>query len=345
MMVPRPLRSLTFSSINHTLSLSNLLCEKANIMRAWAGFWFVGFVWGSSFMLIRIGVESIHPLHLVLVRVGIAALGLALVVIVRRKRLPRDWRTIRSLVIIGVCNTAIPFTLITWGEKYVESGIASVLQATAALFTLVIAHFAFEDERITPQRLAGLVIGFLGVAVLASRNWQTENGLPEETGLVLLGMGAVVLASLFYAIFTSFSRKVIQGQVEPIVVSAVAMISASVFEAALVVAGSAAGLVPATTSPDLPLRALLAVVGLGVVNTFLAYLVFYEIVRSLGAARAAMVTYIVPPVGLFLGVVLLNEPLDAPILIGAGMIFAGIAIVNLRFFQRMSRTQPVPVSK
>ncbi len=294
--------------------------------RAWVYFWLVGLIWGSSFLLIRIGVEGIHPFHLVLIRVGIAAIGLNIVVVVRRKRIPRDWKTLRSLIIIGIGNNAIPFTLLAWGEKTVESGLASVLQATAALFGLVTAHFAFEDERITRQKVAGLLMGFFGVVVLASRNWQ---GGQINTG-GLLGQLAIVATSLFYAIFITYSRKVIKQDVEPIVVSAIAMTSATITETLLILAAAPLG-APITVSADLSTDVLLAVVALGVFNTFVAYLMFYDIVKTLGAARAAMVTYVVPVVGLILGVIFLNELLDTTLILGALLIFAGIGVVNLRW--------------
>ena len=123
-------------------------------------------------MLIRIGVEFVHPLHLVFIRTGIAAIGLMPDRRRLRRPIPRDPKTILSLVTIGLINTLLPFLFITWGETHIESGIASVLQATAALFTLVIAHFTFADERMTPRKVIGLLCGFVGVVVLAARSTQ-----------------------------------------------------------------------------------------------------------------------------------------------------------------------------
>ncbi|MCU0511338.1 MAG: DMT family transporter, partial [Anaerolineae bacterium] len=108
-------------------------------MNIWVSFWMVALIWGSSFMLIRIGVAEVHPLHLVLIRTGIAAAGLGLLVVLLKKHVPRQPRTLLSLIVIGMGNNALPFLLIAWGEERVESGLASVLQATAALFTLVVA--------------------------------------------------------------------------------------------------------------------------------------------------------------------------------------------------------------
>lgn len=304
-------------------------------MRVWAAFWMLGLIWGSSFMLIRIGVEIIHPVHLVFIRVGIAAVGMGIVLIVLRKPLPRNWRTLGWLALIGIGNTAIPFTLISWGEKTVESGLASVLQATAALFGLVVASIAFVDERITTQRVIGLLLGFAGIVVLAARNWQ---GGEIITG-GLLGQMAIVCASMFYAVFTTVSRKVIQGNIQPIVVSACAMMSAALFEGAIILAASAAGLMPASIPTDTPPDVLASAIALGFVNTFLAYLLFYEVVQGLGASRATMVTYVVPVVGLILGVVFLNEQLDIYILGGAALIFTGIGVVNLKMFRKLNRRQ------
>jgi drug/metabolite transporter (DMT)-like permease len=299
-------------------------------MRIWAGFWLVALIWGSSFMLIRVGVEFIHPIHLVFIRTGIAAIGLGLLVVAFRRPIPRDPKTILALIAIGIINNLMPFLLITWGEMHIDSGLASVLQATAALFTLVMAHFLFTDERMTIRKTIGLICGFIGVVVLAARS--TSGG--TNSGNELAGEIAIVLASLCYAIGGTASRAVIKGRVEPVVVAAIAMMSAALSSALLIGIGGAANMMPVHTPVDLSVDAFLAVIVLGVVNTFVAYLIFYEIVRGLGAARASMVTYIVPAVGLLLGVIFLGEKMDAYIIVGAGLIFAAIGIVNIRFGQK-----------
>nr|MCU0514996.1 DMT family transporter [Anaerolineae bacterium] len=146
----------------------------------------------------------------------------------------------------------------------------------------------------------------------------------------LLGQLAIVGASLSYATFTTFSRKVIRGEVEPLVLSAIAMLSAALTTTVLSLIGALFFDLPLATPAAMPLNALLALLVLGLVNTFVAYLLFYNIVRVLGAARAAMVTYIVPVVGLCLGVLFLGETLDLFIIGGAALIFTGIGIVNIR---------------
>ena len=298
---------------------------------AWAAFWILGFIWGSSFLLIRIGVEDVPATPLVFVRCLIAAIGLNIVRHLRGKSLPTDWSGIRAFILIGMGNAAVPYTFISLGEQNIDSGMAAVLQATASLFTLVIAHFAFTDERITTRRIAGLVIGFSGVIVLSSKS--IDAGQVDTP--MLLGQLAIVSASVFYATFTVYSRKVIQRQIEPIVIAAGTFIPATAWAALFMVLEPLLGGRSAVSPASLHTDVLLVVFGLGFVNTFIAYLFFYYIVRELGAFRASMVTYIVPPVGLILGALVLNEVITVTMLIGAAMIFTGIAIVNVSPGQAM----------
>ncbi|MBN1965979.1 MAG: DMT family transporter, partial [Anaerolineae bacterium] len=139
-------------------------------MAIWAGFLTLGAIWGSSFLLIKIGVAEFTPLQLVAVRVGVAALAMLLTLFLTGRRFPQDWASRGKLMIVGLFNTAIPFFLITWGEQSIDSGLATVLNATVPLFSLVIAHFALSDERITSLKVVGLTSGFIGVMLLASRN-------------------------------------------------------------------------------------------------------------------------------------------------------------------------------
>ena len=241
--------------------------------QAWAGFCILALIWGSSFLFIRIGVEQLPPFQLVFIRTAIAAVGLNVVVLLRGKRLPTDRRGIGDLLFLGIVNTVFPFALITWGETHIESGLAAVLQGTAALFTLVVAHFAFADERITLRKIAGLLIGFLGVVVLASRSTGGAVSNADAT-LHLLGQLAIVVASVCYAFGGAYSRKAIQKRLDPIVVAAgamtVAAIATGIITYALPLAG---GPVPVALAQLEP-RVLGAILALGLINTFVAYLIF-----------------------------------------------------------------------
>ncbi len=311
--------------------------------QAWIGFWILALIWGSSFLFIRIGVEQLPPFQLVFIRTAIAAIGLNIVVILRGKRLPKDWRSIADLLFLGIVNTVFPFALINWGETHIESGLASVLQGTAALFTLVVAHFAFADERITLRKIAGLLIGFLGVVVLASRS--TSGGTQADATLHLLGQLAIVAASLCYAIGGTSSRKTIQNRLEPIVVAAGAMTVAAIITGIITFVQPMVGGAPPVQLTQLTPRVLFAILALGLLNTFVAYLIFYSLISTLGAARTSMITYVIPVVGLVLGAVFLGEQVDIRLIIGAAMILGSIGIVNLNVASPFKRpTAPSPTT-
>ncbi|MEO8612910.1 MAG: DMT family transporter [Chloroflexota bacterium] len=314
--------------------------------QAWIGFFVLGLIWGSSFLFIRIGVEQLGPFEVVFIRTGIAAIGLTLVAYARGKRLPTHWDGIRDLIILGVVNTVVPFAFITWGEKSIDSGLAAVLQAAAALFTLVVAHFAFADERITMKKIGGLVVGFIGVIILVSQSWKDGQ---VATGS-LTGQLAIVVASFFYAIGGTYSRRVLKKGIEPIIAASGAMITTAIVSGVLMVIAPALGGATIVMPADMQSNVLFAMIALGLLNTFVAYIIFYSIIPILGAARTSMVTYIVPAVGLALGAIFLKEVVDFRLLLGAALILTGIGIVNLRLvdiarglFKKSETALPQPV--
>lgn len=292
---------------------------------AWAAFWILGTIWGSSFLLIRVGVEDMSATQVVVIRTIIAAIGLNLVRMMRGFPIPRDWPTLRALIIIGIGNATIPYTLISLGEQNITSGMAAVLQATASLFTLITAHIVFADERINRQKVFGLVIGFMGVVVLSSNT--ISNGKLDTS--MLLGQLAIIGASLCYAIFTVYSRTMIKRDIEPIVVSSVSFIAAAVGAAGFVVLEPLIGGRAFVPFGDVPNKVIGAVFMLGFLNTFIAYLFFYFIVSELGAFKAVMVTYVVPVIGMVLGVLALGEVITPQMAVGAALIFTGIAFINI----------------
>jgi len=192
----------------------------------------------------------------------------------------------------------------------------------------VLAHFTFADERITPQKVLGLLFGFAGVVVLASRSLSGQVAAPGREHL--LGQLAIVLASFCYAVGGVYSRRAIQQRLTPIVVAAGTMtVTAAVAGVLAWVAPLAGGAHPAPVG-TLSVKVIAAVLTLGLLNTFVAYLIFYSIIETLGASRASMVTYAIPAVGLALGTVFMNESFDTRLLVGAVMIVGSIGIVNRR---------------
>jgi drug/metabolite transporter (DMT)-like permease len=306
--------------------------------RAWIGFWILALIWGSSFLFIRIGVEQLTTFQVVFIRTGIAAVGLNIVAYMRGKHLPTDWKGIRDLLVLGIVNTVFPFALITWGEQSIESGLAAVLQGTAALFTMIVAHFVFVDERITTRKIIGLAVGFLGVIVLASRTTSGEVVKVDPT-LHLLGQLAIVAASFCYALGGTYSRKAIQNRLEPIIAAAGAMTVTAIISGILAYAAPLLGGPAPTPLDTLTPRVLGAIIALGFVNTFIAYIIFYALIPAIGAARTSMVTYVIPAVGVVLGAIFLGEPVDILLVIGAIMIVGSVGIVNLNLSNLFRRTQ------
>lgn len=301
-----------------------------SIKQTWLGFWILSLVWGSSYFFIRIGVEQLPPFQLVFMRTAVAAIGLNLVIYARGKRLPTNWRSLGDLIALGVVNTVIPFFLITWGEVRIESSLASVLQGTAALFTLIVAHFVFIDERITWRKLVGLLVGFCGVIVLAGRsNSETVTDVSSTTHL--LGQLAIVGASCCYALGNTYGRKVMQNRLEPIVTAGGAMTVAAIVTGFITFVGPLWGAPTPLMLGELTPRVLGATITLGLLNTFVAYLIYYSLIAALGSARTSMVTYVIPIVGILLGTMFLDEQVDLRLIIAAIMIIGSIAIVNLRF--------------
>lgn len=286
---------------------------------AWFSFWLVAAIWGSSFLLISVGVKQFTPGQVGLIRCIIAAIGLNIVLLMRGKRYPTDPKIWFAIVLIGIGNASLPYWLIGMSEQIITSSLASVIQATVPLFSLVIAHFMLADERINTQKIIGLLVGFVGVAILALHR--------GSVGGEIVGVLLMVLASFFYGLFAVYNRLTLSSRLEPIVIAGTTFIVAAISAVVFVVIEPMFGIAPASSEP-ITTDAWLAVIALGIFNTFVAYLFFYYIIRELGAFRATSVTYVVPVFGVTLGA-LSGEPIDAVLLLGAALILSGIAVINL----------------
>ena len=285
--------------------------------KPWAAFLFVGlFAWGTSFLWIKIGLAEIGPFTLVTLRITFAVIVAWIYILLARITLPRTPRTWIVMAVLGVINICIPFTLISWGETRIDSGLAGLLNGTTPLFTLVIAHLFVSDDRITVLKIFGLLVGFGGVAVLVGRDISVQ-GLSGD----ILGQLAVVVASLAYGVSGVTIRKYLR-EVHPIV------ITAGSATAALVVMWILAPIVEAPFHlPREPLT-WVSIVWLGTIGTTAAYLAYFYLIGAWGPTRASMVTYVIPIVAVFLGVVFLGEEIGWQIIVGGLGIIAGILIVN-----------------
>jgi drug/metabolite transporter (DMT)-like permease len=302
-------------------------------VKDWVMFIALGSIWGSSFMWIKIALEEIGPFALVGFRLGFGLLGMVAVVALLKPPIPRERRLWLGLALIGLLSMALPFVLITWGEQFIDSGVAAVLNGAMPLFTLVIAHFTLADERITLSRAVGLLIGFAGIVLLVGRDLGQVG-----RGLAVIGQLAVVLATVSYASGAVYTRKNLGG-VSPI------------FQpfASLAVADMLAWLAvpPLETLPVWPSLGLtwLALAWLGLLGTCVAYILFFSLIQSIGATRASMVTYVIPVVGVILGVIFLRERLDWHLVGGTLLVIAGVWIVNSKLRLAFLRRKRVPLEE
>jgi drug/metabolite transporter (DMT)-like permease len=287
-------------------------------LKTWGIFIALSAIWGSSYLFIKIAGHDLQPFTLVAVRLGLGALGLWGLMAVMRLSPPRDLPTLLKTALLGLLNTTLPFVLIAWAERSIDSGMAAVLNASVPLFALVIAHFALHDERITWLRFAGLAAGFVGVAVTFS-----ENLGGNETMAALGGQIATVLAAVCYAGATVFARRSL-SHLHPTVAATMQVTTAFIFT----LIGALAVEMPLslTMSAD----TVFSIVWLGLLGTCLAYYLYFMLIARWGATRTTLVTYVLPVVSVVLGAVVLGERIGWQLVVGFVLIVGGIALVNLR---------------
>ncbi len=284
-----------------------------------AAFVLLGLIWGSSFAWIKVAVEEIPPASLVALRMGLGAVGMLALLTFIRVPMPRGAREWLPLVVLGAVNAAIPIFLISWGEQFVDSGTAAVLNSLTPIFSLLIAGVALRVEPVTALRVGGLLLGFFGAVLLASRELDLR---ADASGLI--GAGAVVLASFSYAVGASYARHRIRST-HRYVVAAGTLVFAAFDTAVLALITDGGVILP--TQPD----TILAVAWLGVLGSFVAYVCFFFLIEHLGATVAAMVTFMFPVVGVALGVLLLGERMDVRLILGTVLVLMGIIVVTLRY--------------
>ncbi|HEY7702078.1 MAG TPA: EamA family transporter [Candidatus Limnocylindrales bacterium] len=286
----------------------------------WIIFLALGFMWGSSYLFIKLAVDSFGTFTLIALRLLIGAAFLWVVLRASRTALPRERRVYGHLIVMSVINIAIPFFLITWAEQSVDSALAAILNATVPLFVIVLAPLFLPDEPIRLNGILGLAIGFVGVVLIVSP------GLTAAAG-TLPGQLALLGSSISYAIGNVYARRNIQGQ--PPMIPAVFQVTF-----ALLIVGLLAIILerPWTATPDA--EAWFSVVWLGILGSGMAYLAYFRLLLTWGATRTALVAYLLPVVGIVLGFLVLREPIDASLLAGTALVIAGVALVNGRWGRR-----------
>jgi drug/metabolite transporter (DMT)-like permease len=285
-------------------------------------------IWGGSFLAIKLAVQDMSPQVLLLFRSVSGFLTLAIILtLMGRPLFGEGWRTrLGSFAIMAVTNAVIPWIAIAWGEERISSGLASILNATTTLWTAVLIYWIVPAERPSPLNYLGVALGFTGVVVLVYPDL-SAHGISGN----VLGALAVLLASLSYAVNALYQRR--------------KMRHVSVFEVSLgQLAATVVFAIPiaAPTLPQLHVRpvSMVAVIALGAVATGVAYLLYYYVMNTLGAVRAAGVTLLVPVTAVFWGVVLLHETLTVPIVVGMAIILGGILLSNMRRTRVQTTAEP-----
>ncbi len=287
----------------------------------WLVFFALACAWGSSYLFIKIGIESLTPLTLVAARVAIGAMVLAVVMRLTRQALPRERRVYGHMVVVALLGIVIPFTLITWGEQTIDSGLAAILTGTVPLFAIILAALVLHDEPITVNRLVGLVVGFAGLVVLTSPSFGSG------PGGTLPGVLALIGSSVSYGAAGVYARRTV-SDVPPLTNAFLEVGFAALITLALALA------LDDPFATRIEASTVLSVAWLGLIGSGLAFLAFFYLLGRWGATRTSLVAYVMPVVGVVLGVIVLRETVSLPVLIGMALIIAGVALANSQFGQR-----------
>lgn len=297
----------------------------------WATLFVLSVMWGGSFFFTGIALRELPPLSVVAMRVGLAAVILNLAVLATGARTPRDLRIWGAFLVMGGLNNALPFGLIVWGQTHIASGLAAILNAATPLCTVVVAHLATEDETMSGNRVAGVLVGLVGVAVTVGPSVLAGLGADGLAQCAILG------ATVCYALAGVYGRRFTGLGIAPLVT------------AAGQVTASTALLLPIVLAVDLPWTRAVpgwpvwgAVFGAAALSTALAYVLYFRLLRSAGATNLLLVTFLVPVSAIALGWLMLGERLEPRHGLGMLLIGAGLATIDGRLLDRVRSRLPVP---
>lgn len=285
----------------------------------WATLVILSILWGGSFFFVEIAITALPPFTIVLLRVGLAALALHIFLLARGAPVPLNLRLWGAFLVMGLINNVVPFSLLAWGQIQIASGLASILNATTPIFTIVVAHFLTSDEKMTRGRVAGVLIGFAGVALMIGP------AVLAGLGANLLAQFACLGATLSYGFAGSFGRRFARMGVSP------------VQTAAGQVTASALILLPVAAMVDRPwtlqapgIEVMASVIALALLSTAVAYILFFRLLAAAGATNIMLVTLLVPVSAILLGSAILGERLEPEHFAGMALIGLGLAAIDGR---------------
>ena len=296
--------------------------------REWLMLITLSVLWGGSFFFVGVAVTELPTLTIVTLRVGLAAVTLWVIALIMGLQPPKSIKIWLSFIAMGLLNNVIPFSFIVWGQAHIASGLASVLNATTPLFGVVVAGLLLADERATPMKLVGVVVGFIGVVMMVG---MPSLGLASQSAT--LAQFAILVAALSYAFAGVFGRRFKGMGLSPVVVAAGQVTGSSLVLApvALYIDG-----LPTLLGTDAPsLASWASILTLAVFSTALAYVLYFKILSSAGATNIMLVTLLVPMSAILLGSLFLHETLEWVHFVGMGLIAMGLAVIDGRLIRLM----------
>jgi len=298
--------------------------QKSLSPAAWISLISLALIWGASFLSFAIGLRELPVFTLVAHRVFWGGLTLWSVVIALRIPLPVSAKAWGALLIMGLLNNAIPFSLIAWGQTHIESGLASIINGSTAIFGILIAAIVFADERLTRRKLIGVGVAFIGVCITIGLDALQSLDIRSLAQLALLG------ASFAYGCAASWARHTLQG-LHPIMAATGMLTGASLIMVPLAL------VIDGTPSFNLSFMTYASVFFLAIPATSIAYLLYYRALNLAGSGNLSLVTLLVPPTAVFWGAIVLNESLPATAYFGFAVIALGMIILDGRAMRAFLR--------
>jgi drug/metabolite transporter (DMT)-like permease len=299
----------------------------------WLTLLVLALIWGGAFMFIGVAVRHVHPLTYVWMRLSIAAVAMLLFLKIKGQPLGLPRQVWGSMLLLALLNNALPFTLFGWGQTHIASGLASILNATTPIWGVLVAHVFTHDERMTPRKIAGVVLGFAGVATMIGPTLLTNLGTDALAQL------ACVTASLCYALAAVWARRFRRMQLSPMSVTTGQLIAG-----ALMMAPVALLFDQPWTQPFPPLTAIGSIVALALLCTAFGYVLYFRLIDRAGATNALLVTLLVPPVAILLGALFLAEQLEVHDFLGLALIALGLAAIDGRLLSLFQRREVQPAA-
>ena len=271
--------------------------------------------WGPSFLFIKIAIEYVGPMTMTATRLFIGGILLFIILKIQKTELPKFGKEWKHFAVMAIFSCGLPFTMFAVGEKYIDSSLASIINGSTPLFTLMIAHFVTQDDRMTKTKLLGSIIGFSGILLLVLPSLFDAKG-------TLFGIFAALTAALSYGIGFVYAKKNIHG-FKPLVVPTAQLIIATLFLAPLALIFEKPYEIEYISN-----AAILAILGLAVFGSATAFVVYYKLIASTNATYTASANYIIPVFGVILGMVVLDEALTWNSYVGSMLILFGVMIAN-----------------